>query len=116
MQPELLQGLGLDRVIFLGWDILHVRQAKLKYVLLSKVLNENYSPCLGESLVRLTNLNRGYNLRNDETDLAIPKPKNNFLKRSFNYSASMLWNNLSLEAKTATALRQFKRSIANCRL
>ena len=103
-----------DLLQLLGWDTLHVRRAKLKCILLYKVLNEDYSPCLSESFVRLTNLNRGYNLRNDETDLALPKPKTNFLKRSFKYSASMLWNNLSLEAKTATSLRQFKQNIANC--
>ena len=103
-----------DLLQLLGWDTLHVRRAKLKCILLYKVLNEDYSPCLGESFVRLTNLNRGYNLRNDETDLALPKPKTNFLKRSFKYSASMLWNNLSLEAKTATSLRQFKQNISNC--
>jgi hypothetical protein len=31
------------------------------------------------------------------------------LKRSFKYSASMLWNNLPLDAKRATSLIQFKR-------
>ena len=51
-----------------------------------------------ESLVRLRELNRGHNLRNQETDLALPKPKTNFWKRSFKYSASMLWNNLPLDA------------------
>ena len=103
-----------DLLQLLGWGTLHVRRAKLKCILLYKVLNEDYSPCLGESFVRLTNLNRGYNLRNDETDLALPKPKTNFLKRSFKYSASMLWINLSLEAMTATSLRQFKQNISNC--
>ena len=103
-----------DLLQLLGWNTLHVRRAKLKCILLYKFLDEDYSPCLSESFVRLTNLNRGYNLRNDETDLALPKPKTNFLKRSFKYSASMLWNNLSLEAKTATSLRQFKQNIANC--
>jgi hypothetical protein len=66
-----------------------------------KVLNENCSPCLRESLVRLRELNRGHNLRNQETDLALPKT--NFLKRSFKYSASVLWNNLPLDAKRATS-------------
>ncbi len=80
-----------------------------------KILNENYSPCLRDSLVRLRDLNRGYNLRNNETDLALPKPKTNFLKRSFKYDAPMLWNNLPLEAKTATSFHQFRRSIPNCR-
>ena len=67
----------------LGWDILHVRRAKSKSILMYKILNENCSPCLRESLVRLRELNRGHNLRNQETDLALPKPKTNFLKRSF---------------------------------
>ena len=70
-----------DLLQLLGWDNLHVRRAKLKCVLLYKVFNEDYSPCLRESLVRLTNLNRGYNLRNGETDVALPKPKTNFLKQ-----------------------------------
>ena len=97
----------------LGWDYLHFRRAKLKSILMCKILNENCShACLRESLVRLGELNRGHNLRNQETDLALPKPKTNFLKRSFKYSASMLWNNLPLDAKRAPLLSQFKRSIA----
>ena len=98
----------------LGWDSLHVRWAKLKSILMYQVLDENCSPCLRESLVRLRELNRGHNLRNQETDLALQKPKTNFLKRSFKYSASMLWENLSLDAKRATSSRQFKHSLRNC--
>ena len=74
----------------LGWDTFHIRRAKLKRVLLYKVLNDDYSAFLGECLVRRTNLNRGYNLRNDEMDVALPKPKTDFLKLSFKCSASML--------------------------
>jgi phage antirepressor YoqD-like protein len=77
-----------------------------------QVLDENCSPCLRKNLVRLRELNRGHNLRNQETDLALQKPKTNFLKRSFKYSASMLWKNLSLDAKRATSSRQFEHSIA----
>jgi hypothetical protein len=58
----------------LGWDNLHVRRAKLKSILMYKILNENCSPCLRENLVRLRELTRGHNLRNQETDLALPKP------------------------------------------
>ena len=92
----------------LEWNTLHVRWAKLRSVLLYKILNVNYSPCLRD-------LDRRYYLRNHDMDLALPKPKTNFLKRSLKYNASMLWNNLPLEAKTATSLHQCKRSIANCR-
>ena len=34
-----------DLLQSLGWDTVHVRWAKLKSVLLYKILNENYSPC-----------------------------------------------------------------------
>ena len=67
-----------DLLQSLGWDTLHVRWAKLKSVLLYKILNENYSPCLRDTLVRLRDLNRQYNLRNHDMDLALPKPKTNF--------------------------------------
>ena len=78
-----------------------------------KVLNGISAPCLRENLVRLNVLPRGYELRDSETDLKLPKPKTNFLKRSFQYSASTLWNDLSTEAKKATNLNEFKRLISN---
>ncbi len=102
---DILQSLKLDS--------LDVRRKKLKSVLLCKVLNGISAPCLRENLVRLNVLPRGYELRDSETDLKLPKPKTNFLKRSFQYSASTLWNDLSTEAKKATNLNEFKRLISN---
>jgi hypothetical protein len=32
-----------------------------------------------------------YHLRNYDTDLSLPKPKKEFLKRSFRYSGAVLW-------------------------
>ena len=32
-----------------------------------------------------------YHLRNSATDLSLPKPKREFLKRNFKYSGAMLW-------------------------
>ena len=49
----------------LGWDTLHARWVK------------------GYARKTLRDLNRRYNLRNHDMDLALPKPKTNFLKRSF---------------------------------
>ena len=65
-----------------------------------------------ENLERLNALDRGYDLRDSETDLKLPKPKTTFLKRGFKYSASTLWNNLSTDTKNATTLEQFKRLIS----
>ena len=36
--------------------------------------------------MKIKDLNREYNLRSNDTDLALPKPKTNSLKRSFKYS------------------------------
>ena len=52
-------------------------------------------------------------LRDSETDLKLPKPRTNFLKRSFKYSASALWNNLPIDAKNATTMNEFKRLLSN---
>jgi hypothetical protein len=41
--------------------------------------------------------NNNYNLRGNQTKLALPKPKTNFLKRSFSYTAAKSWNEVSSE-------------------
>lgn len=56
-------------------------------------------------------MNYPYNLRNSDTDLALPKPKKDFGKRCFNYNAAVIWNELPHEAKTAPNLCSFKRLI-----
>ena len=54
-------------------------------------------------------LQNTYNLRNNTTYLTLLKPKREFLKRTFKYSGTMLWNRLSNEAKTADPLYMFKK-------
>ena len=39
--------------------------------------------------------NDNYSLRSNNTKLALPKPRTNFLKRSFSYRAAKSWNELS---------------------
>jgi len=78
-----------------------------------KILNDLSAPQLANSFVKLNDTNINYNLRNIETDLALPKPYTNFLKHSFKYSGAVLWNNLSYEAKTAQSLLDFKLKLAS---
>ena len=53
-----------------------------------------------------------YNLRNIHTDLALPYPRREFLKKALNiYSGAKLWNCLSLEAKLAVSEYAFKINI-----
>ena len=90
--------------------------AKLKSVRLYKVLSGLSAPRLTDNFIRLRDLEGCYHLRNCDTDLKLPKPKTNFLKRCFNYSASSLCNSLSTEAKKAASVSHFKRCIASLSL
>ena len=96
----------------LQWTTLDVRCDRLKSVLLYKILNEQSAPSLIQAFVKNKDLNRDYDLRSNDNDLELPKPKTNFLKRSFRYSAAKLWNSLPSEVKEASSLYQFKRSMS----
>ena len=78
-----------------------------------KILNDQSAPHLRASCKKSYYCNINYNLRNLETDLALPRPKTNFLKHIFKYSGAMLWNNHSYEAKTAQSLSKFKSKHAS---
>ena len=97
----------------LKWKTLETRRFHAKATLMYKILNDLSAPQLSNSFVKLNATNINYNLRNIETDLALPRPYTNFLKRSFRYSGAMLWNNLSYEAKTAQSLADFKHKLAS---
>ena len=72
-------------------------------------MHEQSAPSLREKFIKIKDLNREYNLRSNDTD---PKPKTNYLKRSFKYSGAMLWNSFPSEAKKASSLYQFKCSMS----
>ena len=67
-----------------------------------KVLNDHAAPSLKESFYERNVLQNRYNLRNSEYDLTIPRVSkeklSDYLRRSFNYSGAMLWNDLSFAA------------------
>ena len=88
-----------------------VRRHWVKSVLMYKILNEQSAPSLREKIIKIKDLNREYNLRSNDTDPELPKPKTNKLKGSFKYSGAMVWNSFPSEAKKASSLYQFKCSM-----
>ena len=104
---------SVDVLNNLNWKTLETRRFHSKATLMYKIINDLSAPQLSNSFVNLNDININYNLRNIETDLALPRPYTNFLKRSFGYSGAMLWNNLSYEAKTAQSLADFKHKLAS---
>ena len=93
----------------LNWKNLENRFRFNKVVLVYNILNNGTAPCLREFFSARSNNDNDYHLRNYNTDLSLPKPKKEFLKRSFRYSGAVLWNSLSAEA--AYSIYCFKRLI-----
>ena len=92
----------------LSWDTLAIRRKKQKAVLMYKCLNglvPNYLQNL------FTHRCTSYNLRNQEYKITLPKPRTDFLKRSFSYSGAKLWNDLPLSIRSSSSLAKFKREI-----
>ena len=50
-------------------------------ILMYKVLNDHTAPNLRASFIRMNDSQNDYKLRNRETDLIIPKPKSEHLKK-----------------------------------
>lgn len=60
--------------------------------------------------------NNNYSLRSNEIKLALPKPKTNFIKRSFSYRAAKSWNELPsevIENYNELSVLSFKRRLCN---
>ena len=75
----------------LHWGNLSMRTKKSKANLMFKILN-------GEAPTYLQELfsvrGSGYNIRNSEMRLNVPRPQTDYMKKSFCYSGAVLFNRL----------------------
>ena len=85
----------------LGWDNLSIRRAKQKANLMYKCIN-NLAPAYLCNLFAPSTPN--FYFRNVKKKLMLPKPRTNYLKRSFSYSDALLWNNLPEEIHTSNSV------------
>ena len=91
-------GMFLDT---LHLDNLSLRRKKFKVGLVFKTLKGNTPSYLQDFFsIRGT----GYNLRNSQMRLDLPKPRTNYLKRSFPYSGALLWNSLPQEIRIKASI------------
>ena len=93
----------------LHWDNLSLHREKLKAGLMFKTLKGNM-PSYLQDMFSFRGL--GYNIRNSEIRLNLPKPRTNYLKRSFCYSGAILWNSLPQDIRKLQSFAQFKKAIA----
>ena len=93
----------------LGWSVLGKSRMKQKAILMYKV-NNNCAPQYLQQL--FTPKVSNHDLRNSLNKLSVPKPRTDYLKRSFSYSGASLWNSLSEQLRSAP-LNSFKVELTN---
>ena len=91
----------------LGWDKVSTRWKKQKAILMFKTLN-NSAPEYLRNL--FTDRNTYYSLRNDDGKLNLPRPRTDYMKRSFSYCVAHLWNNLPESICTMKSFKNFKKA------
>ena len=75
----------------LKWEQLSLRRKKHKAIMMFKSLN-GLAPVYLQDL--FSERPTDYHLRDSFRKLNLPKPRTNYLKRSFGYSGALLWNSL----------------------
>lgn len=94
----------------LGWSDLETRRNIQKAVLMYKII-EGDAPSLLKSRFMKTSELYNYGLRGYDSDLKLPLPHTEFMKRSLSYSGAQLWNTLPLCARKCNSLGKFKKLI-----
>ena len=98
----------------LNWLPLEELLKQREIIMAFKILSGR-SPRYLEKLFSVSQ-NDNYNLRSNQTKLKLPKPKTNFLKRSFSYRAAKSWNELPSETTASynnLSILSFKRQLLN---
>ena len=95
----------------LGWSTLEDRRRKNKSITMHKILYGN-SPTYLKQCFHYANSGREYNLRRSE-NLILPKPKTEYLRKSFTFSGVKVWNSLPVYLKNQVSLSSFKRELTS---
>ena len=92
----------------LKWDRLSLRRRKQKATMMFKSLN-GLAPVYLHDL--FSERHTDYDLRDSFRKLNLPKPRTDYLKRSFGYSGALLWNSLPENIRAIRSIGQFKKEI-----
>ena len=87
----------------LGWINLEERRAHIKAKLMYKSIN-NLAPERLSNLFQNSNTIYDYDLRGSSTRLCLPRPKAEFMKKSFSYNGAYVWNHIPENMRTSMPL------------
>jgi hypothetical protein len=96
----------------LSWKNLESQRKIAKAIMVYKSLNGFVPDYLSEMFVDRSSVTN-YTLRDTSRKLALSQPRTNYLKNSFSYSGSGLWNSLPVELRQSNSLRKFKSNCSN---
>ena len=85
-----------------------LRRRKHEAIMMFKSLNGSAPVYLHELF---SERHTDYDLRDSFHKFKLPKPRTNYLKRSFNYSGALLWNSLPESIRAVRSIGQFKKEI-----
>ena len=77
----------------LGWTNFEERRAQIKAKLMYKSIN-NLAPERLSNLFQNSNTVYDYDLRGSSCRLCLPRPKTEFVKKSFSYNGAYIWNHI----------------------
>ena len=94
----------------LGWQTLKERRHMLKAIMMFKVLN-GMSPKYMEDLFKRETGSTTYNLRASRKNVALPKTRTDYYRKSFAFMGAKLWNALPDNLKEECSLESFKNKL-----
>ena len=92
----------------LKWDKLSLRRRKQKAIMMLKSLN-GIAPVYLQDV--FSERHTDYDLNDSLRKLNLPKPRIDYLKRSFGYSGALLWNSLPENIRAIRSIGQIKKEI-----
>jgi hypothetical protein len=99
---------SIDVLNTLDWETLDQKRNYTKSIFMYKIINGHAAHNLKQSIRLHREGDTLHDLRNRATDLALPKSKIDFGKRSFKYNGAIHWNNLPIEEKMQIPLTHLK--------
>ena len=91
-------------------DPIDLRWKKTNVILLFKTMHVKDMPIYLSSRIQMKR--NPYMLRNSVSQIYLPKPKTDFLKRSFIYASSKIFNSLPLDTRQICNIKTFLRKIS----
>ena len=96
----------------LGWITLEERRAQMKARLVYKSINK-LAPQRLSNFFQNSNTMYDYDLRGSSTRLCLPKPRTEYLKKSFSYNGAHVWNQIPEDIRTSASYISFCEKLSS---